>query len=143
MAGGISVDVATGITLVFATSAFTAELKDVNLGFSREMHDVTHQGSAQPSSIQVGGREFLPADFADAGEVAVDFHYNPSDIPPINLAAELITLTWPKAATDTTAATIAGTGFMTDFTPTGLLDQVMTASATLKWSGVVSIVAAV
>ena len=54
---GTPVDIATGITLVAATSGFTAELKDVNpSGPSREAHDVSHQGTPQAGATEFGSK---------------------------------------------------------------------------------------
>lgn len=133
---GTPVDIATGITLVAATSGFTAQLKDVNpSGPSREAHDVSHQGTPQPGATEFGSKIFIPEDITDPGEYVILIHFNADTIPPIDLPAELMTLTWPKAPGDTTAPIWSGQGFFTNYVPGATFNQVMTATVTLKLSG--------
>lgn len=133
---GTNVDIATGITVVLGTSGFTARIMDVNpSGISRESHDVSHQGTSQPGAGEFGAREFLPADLSDPGELGLELQFNADTIPPIDLPAELVTITWPKSPGDTTAPIWSGQGFFTDYSPGAALDQVMTASVTLKMTG--------
>lgn len=137
---GTTVDIATGITVVFATSAFTARIMDVNpSGISRESHDISHQGTSQPGVGKFGAREFLPADLSDPGELGLEIQFNADTVPPIDDPAELVTITWPLSPGDATAPIWAGQAFFTDYSPGAALDQIMTASVTLKWSGNVTI----
>ena len=140
---GATVDTATGITVVFATSAFTAEIKDVNWGgISRESKDISKQSTAAPGANKFGNMEFMPGDLSDPGELSMEIHFDPDQEPPIDQAAEVITVTWPLVSGDSTAATWAATGFITAFEESGTLDEVMTASITVKFSGEVTMVAA-
>jgi hypothetical protein len=62
----------------------------------------------------VGLKEYVPDDLAEPGEVEVEGFFDPrNDLPNINAAAETITITYPKEATGATAATLAGSGFLT------------------------------
>ena len=140
---GSTVDTATGITVVFATSAFTAEVKDVSWGgISRESKDISHQGNAAPGAGKFGNMTFMPGDLSDPGELSLEIHFDADQEPPIDQAAEPITVTWPKVSGDTTAATWAGEGFITSFEQSATLDEVMTASITVKFSGNITMVAA-
>ncbi len=126
-----SVDIATGITIVFGTTGFSMEIMDVSgPSYARDPVEVTHQGS-------VDAKEFLPADLYDGGEVTFDVNYNPDDAIPVDEPKEVITITWPAGAT------VVFTGFMTGFEPTGPLNDKMTASVTLKVDGVPAITPAV
>lgn len=122
-----TVDIATGITIVFGTTAFSMEILDVSgPSYARDPVEVTHQGS-------VDAKEFTPADLYDGGEVSFNVHYNPDSAIPVDEPAEEITITWPAGAT------VVFTGFMTAFEPTGPLNDKMTADITLKVDGVPAI----
>lgn len=118
-----AVDVAKGITLDFGTSNFAAELVDCELsGYIREFIETTHQGTGD-------WKTFKPKKTVDPGGVEAVFHYNPDTVPPMTQDPEVITITMPSGTT------ITATGFMTNFTPTGKLDDKMVATATVKLSG--------
>ena len=118
-----AVDIATGITIVFGTTAFSMEILDVSgPSYARDPIEMTHQGS-------VKAKEFTPADLYDGGEVTFDVHYNPDSAIPVDEVTEEITVTWPAGAT------VVFDGFMTGFEPTGPLNDKMTASATVKVTG--------
>ena len=120
-------DIATGITIVFGTSGCSAEILDVNPpSLSRESVEVTHQGTT-------GGKDFIPADLYDAGECSFDVHFNPDTAPPIDEAAETITITFPSGAT------WAFSGFLTGYEPKAPLEDKMTATVTIKVTGEITI----
>ena len=122
-----AVDIATGITIVFGTTGFTANIQDVSgPGLTRESIDVSHQGT-------VGGMEFLPGDLHDPGELTFDIQFNPDTNPPVDQPIETVTITWPSGAT------WAADGFMTNYEPAAPLDDKMTGSVTVKFSGDVTI----
>lgn len=121
------VDIGTGITIVFGTTGFTAQIVDVSgPGLSRESIDVTHQET-------VDARAFTPADLFDGGELSFDIHFNPDTDPPVDEVAETITITWPAGAT------WAFNGFMTGYEPAAPLDDKMTGSVTVKVNGDITI----
>jgi len=133
-----SVDVSSAITIVFATSGFSAEVLDVDWGgISRDAIDVTHQASPADAAGSFGRREFLPKDFSDPGELTFGIHFNPDTEVPIDAAPEVVTVTWPSGAT------WAGTGFITSYEPSAPLDDKMTGNITVKFSGQVTVTAAV
>ena len=124
------VDISSGIAIVFGTSGFTAQITDVaGPTSSRDSVEITHQGST-------GGKAFMPTDLPDYGEISWDIHFNPDDDPPVNLAIESITITWPSGAT------WVFDGFVTSYEPAGPLLDKMTGSITVKISGDITVVAA-
>ena len=140
---GATRDTATGITAVFATSSFTAEVKDIDWGsVTRESHPVSHQGTAAPGAAKFGNMEFLESDLTDPGTVTMLFHFDPDKEPPIDQVAEVMTLTWPKAAADSTAATWAASVFAIDWSQSSKLDTVQEMTVQFQVSGNVTQVAA-
>jgi len=121
-------DIGTGITIAFGTSSFTAEILDVNpVDASRGSVNVSHQGTTT-------AHVFTPTDLIDWGDLSFTMQFDADDEPPLDQAAETITITFPVKSL-ATGATIAGTGFMTGFSVTAALEDKMTAEATIKWSG--------
>ena len=121
------VDVAVGITIDFATSAFTAEITDVTPpNPNRDSIETSHQGTTV-------AKTFTPADLLDSGEAAFDFHFNPATNPPVDQDPEDITITFPSGTT------WEFEGFMTDYAPDAPLNDKMVGSATLKVSGEITI----
>lgn len=121
------VDIATGITIDFATTGFEAQILDVNgPSLSRDEVEVTHQGTT-------GAKRFLPVDLYDAGELTFDIHFNPDTNPQIDADPEVITITWPAGAT------WVFTGFITGYEPAGPLNDKMTGSITVKIDGIIAI----
>lgn len=140
---GTTVDNAMGITAVFGTSSFTSELTDVDWsGITREAIETSHQGTAEAGAGKFGNKTYIPGDLSDPGELTMTIHFDPDQEPPIDQPAETITLTWPKASGDTTAATWAASGFITSFDIGAPLDDKSTATMTVKFSGNVTMVAA-
>lgn len=123
------VDLGTGTSITFGTSGFTANLLTVNpVSASRPAIDTTHLGTTT-------ARTFTPADLIDWGNLEITFQFDVDDEPPIGTAAETITITFPLSSGGSTAGDIEGTGFMTDFSSEVQLEELMTGSATIKWSG--------
>jgi hypothetical protein len=132
-----------GITAVFSTSSFSAEVTDVDWsGISREAIATSHQGTAAAGTGKFGNATFIPGDLSDPGELGMTIHFDPDTEPPIDQVAETITLTWPLASGDASAATWAGSGFITSYDIGAPLDDKMTATVTVKFSGNITMVAA-
>lgn len=133
---GTTVDVTTGSTIVFGTSGFTSEIMSFTWsGIAREPIDTSHLGTAAASSNEFGNRTFIPGRLIDPGEATLERHFDPDQDIPIGAVAETITITFPLVTGDTTAANWAGSGFATAFDVTGPLDEKMTATMTVKFSG--------
>lgn len=130
-------DIGTGLTIAFGTSSWTAEIADANWsGIERAIVEMTHHGSTQSSTNEVGGRTYVPGDLEDPGTLDLDVNFDPSDWPPINGVAETITLTYKKKTGDSTSATAAGTGFIASMSKALPVDEKMSASISVKLSGV-------
>lgn len=120
--------VGTGTSVSFATGFF-AEIIDISWsGVSREVIETTHMGTTT-------ARTYTPGDLYDPGEAQVQIAFAPGTAPPWGDAAETVTVTWPDAG----AATWAASGFMSDFEGGAAIEERMTATATLKFSGSITV----
>ena len=126
-----SVDIARGITVVFATSGFNAEIVDIgSWDWSRDTVDVTHQGSTN-------ALDFVGVDLYDPGELTITCHHNADlDVPSYGGAVETVTVTLPAGAT------WAASGVITNYSWTGTLNDKMVADVTVKFSGDITVTAA-
>lgn len=121
----ITPDVGTGTSIAFATS-FLANLTNVNWsGISRPAVDTTHMGTTP-------ARTFMPGDLYDPGSLSVEMQFDTDASPPITGAAETVTVTFPDAET------WSASGFLTEFAFTAATEEVMTATATVKFTGTVT-----
>jgi len=117
----------TGTTITFGTSAFAANLIDVDgPGQERGAIDVTHMASTEIESLE--------ASLVDGGDVGLTFEYLGSDDPPIDQPAEEIIIDWAGAGTGYKSTF---SGFLTNFRPRAAIGERMTATATLKVAGAV------
>jgi len=133
---GLAVDSGVGTTITFGTSAFSAEITEVRwTGVARAAFETSHMGTAAPSSNHFGNKTFIPSKLSDPGSLNLTVHFNAQTNPPIDAVPETITVTWPKAPADTTAATWAASGFVTSFEVTDQLEAVMVATMTVKLTG--------
>lgn len=129
-------DIGTGTSIVFGTSAFTAELTAVDWsGISRGSVQCSHLGTTN-------FHKFIPTDLVDPGELNIEFNFDPSTTPPYDQPVETITVTFPVPDGLSTPADWEGDGFMTNFEFTVPLEEKMTGSATLKMTGAIVITAA-
>jgi hypothetical protein len=136
---GLPVDVGIGTTITFGSSGFTAEITDVRItGFNRNAIETSHMGTTAPSTNQVGNKTFVPSKLSDPGSLAMTIHFNPNTNPPLDAVAETVTVTWPKAPADATAAYWSASGFVTSYDITAALEAVMVANLTVKFSGKIS-----
>lgn len=120
-------DIGTGTTIAFGTSSFDAELLSLNGNdISREDIDVTHMGST-------AYREFMPSDLVDGGSIDMEIMFDPDEQPPINAAAETITITFPTSLAS--GATFVFTGYVNSWSWGDPLEDKMTAQLTIKVDG--------
>lgn len=117
-------------SISFGTSGFTAAYTEIG-GASHS------RGSLGDSDLTTeDDKTFQPEDLADPGDSQVTFWYDPDEQPPINAAKESIVITFPTPPAGAAGATRTCDGFLTDSsTPTLTSDQLMQATATIKWSG--------
>jgi len=108
------------IKLTMTVSSFTCLIVDTTPpGASRATIDVSHTQTS-------GGREFIPGDLVDWGELKLTIGFDPSVDPPINADPEEIELEFRDGEVWTFM------GFMTAYTPKAPMDDKMTAEVTIK-----------
>lgn len=121
----------TGITISFS-SGFLAQIENVDwAGMHREAIRSSHHGTTN-------WHTFEPANLVDPGELRIGIRFAAETDPPIDSAAETITVTIPSdgAGGD---STWAASGFMTDFEWGVPFEEFQRATATLKLSGAVTV----
>lgn len=119
-------EIGTGASIAFQTGFF-GEILDINLqGMSRPSVKTSHMGTVGPDT-------FKPGKLWDPGGAQVEFAFDPTTKPPIDAAAETITITWEDGTT------WAVSGYMTDFEVGNPLEDKMTATATLKFTGDITV----
>ena len=122
-----------GAAVSFGTSALTGKITSIgSVEQSRDALEITDL------SIAAGGsKRFIPADIYDPGTFDVEFLYSAAHaLPDIGAAAETITITWPKATSSGTAATFAGTGFISSRgTAEAAPGELMKMTCSVQWDG--------
>ena len=127
-------DILTGATLTAGTSSWSADLTGISPEFSREAVETTHLGTAAPGAGKFGNKTFIPAR-TSGGTCGVEGFYNPDTIPPTDAVTETWTIQYTASGGDSTGASLAFSGFMTNFAITGSLDEAITFTADLQISG--------
>ena len=118
--------IGTGTTITFATG-FCAEILSVDHGGAgRDSIDTTHMGTTT-------ARTFMPTTLYDPGALTVQLQFIPSTAPPWLNAAETVTVTFSDATT------WACSGFLTSFEYGDPLENKLTATVTIKFSGAITI----
>jgi len=131
---------AAGMTISFDSGFFANILSFSIDGISREAIETTHFGTAAPSAGNYGNKTYIPSDFSDAGSMTVEMQYDPDLDPPVDSAAETLTIEWPLADSgESTNTDWQVSAFMTDFAITGELEGLILATATIKFAGEVTI----
>lgn len=130
-----AVDLGTGMAITFSTGFF-AQILSVSWGaITRPAIKTSHMGTTLTGGKEFGSDTFIPGDLVDPGELTVELHLNPDTTPPVHGAAETVTVTFAEGAT------WACSGFMTSFEWGSPLEDKMTATATIKFSGGADIIA--
>lgn len=111
-----------GVTITFA-SGFMAEITNVSWdGIARDPLETSH------STTTDGWRTFIPSDLKDPGTLEVTLRFDPTDAPPISSAGETVTVAIPGKSWSCS-------GFLTNFSATIPYDEIMEATASLKFTG--------
>jgi hypothetical protein len=123
----MAADVGTGATITFGTSAYTAELTDIQwTGIERTVVDITHLGSSQ-------ARVFMPGDLYDPGSAQLSVLFDVrTPRPAMNNAAETVTLTFPSSDTAVASGFFSGWEFGVP------LEDKMTATVNVKFTGAIT-----
>lgn len=104
-------------------------------GESLELIDATHMESSD------GYREFIPS-LRDSGEISVDLNFLPADSNQGGLRDDLVAGTkrnWQLVWTDTGTTTYSFSGYVTAVEPTASIDDKLSASATIKVTGPITV----
>lgn len=129
----MAIDNGTGASITFGTSSFSATVTAINgEAIERVAIETSHLGTTT-------ARTFIPGDLFDPGEVSLELLFDPDNKPPLNGAAETITVTFPVAAGETNGATWAASGFVTGFSYGVPLEELMTGTMTIKLSGDITV----
>jgi len=124
----MSVTLTTGVTISGASS-FLAEIVAVDPpNPSRVAINTSHTATEDAHT-------FTPGKLVDWGECRVTIHHNPATSPPIDSDPEAWVITYGSGSG---APTDSFTGFLTNYEPTGELENKMTARVTIKVTGAVS-----
>lgn len=126
MAGTAKVGTAT--TVVFATSAFAANIMSVDGSGIEERPSIktSHMGTTDADT-------FIPGDLVDGGEYTLEIQWTGEDDPPTGGVAELITINWAGTLTSSSFS-----GFMTSCSESIPLEEMMTATCVLKVAGAIT-----
>lgn len=125
-----------GTSITFQSSLFSAQITGVTIsGVTREALDTTVMDTTS------GAMTFIPSDLTDAGELQVQLKFHPHTKiaalkTALSAAAETITITFPVPTGGSSGATWSSSGFMTAFNITSEMGSIITADATIKFSGV-------
>lgn len=122
----MAITIGTGTTITF-DSGFFAEILSIGWsGIARAPISSSHMGTTNAMT-------FEPAKLYDPGEIEVEIHFQRSATPPFLDAAETVTITWAGGGT------WAASGFLTGFEITDEFEDKITARATIKFSGAITV----
>jgi len=122
-------DVGTGTTIVFATSAFTAEVMNINGS------DISRPDINTTNMATTGYQTYIPGRLVEGGSIELEINFDPDSIPPDTGASELITITFPLPAGQTTPADVAFTGYINSWSWADPVEDKMTADVSIKVDG--------
>ena len=124
----MAIDTGNAATITFATSSFTASFTDLDPGeLTKEDLDTSHLGTT-------GQKTYKATDLVEPGELTATFFFDSSDSLPGLGTSETVTVTFPNNGT--TAATIAGTGYIKRIKYPPLRNgELQQAELTVKWDG--------
>ena len=112
---------ATGTTVTFSSGFFAEILSITGPGGTRVSLSTSHMGT-------VVAHTFTPGDLVDWGSVTLEIQFEPTEDPPIDNAAETMSINWPDSA----ASVWSFSAFMTGFEPTATLEEIIKGNAEVK-----------
>lgn len=122
-------DVGTGATITFS-SGYLAEITSIRrAGVSREARRTSHMGTTT-------WHTYKAVDLADPGTIEVEFYLDPNSPPPMTAASETVTITYPDPTPGSGGgATVAHSGFATNYEENIPFEDLMTATLTIQLTG--------
>ena len=103
----MSVKSGNGATITFATSGFTPLLVTID-GLEQTLE------ALQDSTLATTNvHTYCPADLSEISPMSATIRWEQDDVPPLDGTIELITITYQLESGESTAATLAGSGFIT------------------------------
>lgn len=130
-----------GTTITFATSSFTALVRNYNdLGVDRAILDTTHMGSSVAASTFNGNasgvfREKAPGKLFGVKDMSIDILFDPDTVPPVDENPEVITLQFLPDTGQSTGASFSFSGFISEISAAVPYDDLCTATITLAATG--------
>lgn len=130
-------DTGNGATIVFSGNmgfgTATTSLQIINVSQGEESVAVIDVSTLATTDAM----ESIPSDLREIAESSATFKFiTTAPVVDLPAAAGTITITWPIRTGETTAATYAGTGFITGFTPPSLANgELQTGEIKWKWDG--------
>jgi len=122
-----------GASITFS-GGFFARITNIGWsGIARNPLETTSNAST------ANAKTFIPSSVYDPGEMSVDLRLDPDTTPPITGSSETITLTFPINPDNVGAATWSAVGFLTSYDLTAPMEDVMGASATVKFTGPITV----
>jgi len=122
--------VGNGTTITFASGSFPATLTSItNSGVSRESIETT-------TLATTNAKTYIPGFLVDNGELSVEGYWDGTEPPS---AAEATTVTVAVPISTSATKSIAGNGFVTQWSWGSPLEELVAFSATIKWAGAVTI----
>lgn len=135
-----------GAAITFS-SGFFGEITGARwTGWSRAAIPTSHTGLTAKANNRASAT-FVPGDIVDPGELEVDINFDKDTEPPMYADAETVTVTFDQETDEATSpATWAASGFLTSFSfdSNGAgEDGIISATGTIKFSGNITVTAAV
>lgn len=142
-------DIGHGATITFAESEFVATLRSISgPTMTLESVDSSHMGGVTVGAIDYAIREFVPG-MLDPGELTCEVVFDPEVLintgkKPFSVrymvggwddsggVTEVVTITWPPPYDKTTGAKWESAGFITSFSPEAPMEDLMTATLTIR-----------
>jgi len=139
------VSVANGLKLAFGKSGFEADILSVShSGIARALIETSHMGTPEPQDGEIGGKTFIVDPLEDPGQLQLQVHYDPSN-PPKRTDPddpEEIEVTYRRPKGVVTAARLVGQGWLQEWSAEMNLGAKMTATLTVKFTGILNVVKA-
>lgn len=139
------VSVANGLRIAFGRSGFVADILSVShSGIARALIETSHMGTPEPGEDQIGGKTFIVDPLEDPGQLQAQVHYDPSHPPkrtdPEDPEEIEVTYRRPKGAAS--PARLVGKGWLQEWGAEMNLGAKMTATLTVKFTGLLDVVKA-